>query len=111
MFVLQPKPTFKADVTIPSPDGEGKIKFEFKHKGRKALAEFLQSLAAKEGENEGRSDADALSEIVADWSGVDTKFSLEALEQLLDAYPTAAKAIFDAYLPAMMEGRVKNSGK
>ena len=108
MFVLQPKPTFKAEVTIPTPTGEGKIKIEFKHKGRKALTEFLQSLPGQEGQKEPREDVDALSEIIADWSGVDTKYSIEALEQLLDGYPTAAKAIFDAYLPALMDGRVKN---
>lgn len=107
MFALQPKPTFKADVTIPSPNGEGKIKIEFKHMGKKALTEFIENLQPPEGEVP-RPDADVLFEIIADWSGVDAKFSHETLAQLVDNYPSSAKAIFDAYLPAVMDGRVKN---
>jgi hypothetical protein len=41
MFVLQPKPVFTSDVIIPTPSGDGKITFEFKHMGRKALKAFL----------------------------------------------------------------------
>lgn len=112
MFILKAKPTFKADVFIPSPDGGGTIKFEFVHKGRKALAEFIKTLTG-EGVAEAapRSDADALGEVIAGWSGVDEKYSPAALETLLDEYPTAAKAIFDRYVPALMDGLEKNSGK
>lgn len=116
MFTLQPNPTFKLDVTIPTPTGEGKIKFEFKHKGRKALAEFIKNLVPAETAEgaepeEGRKDSEVLLEIVAGWEGVDQKFSPEALDTLLDNYPSAAKAIFDAYIPALTEGAAKNSGK
>lgn len=110
MFTIQPKPTFKLDVTIPTVTGPGKITFVFKHKGRKAIAEFIESLT-KEGD--GVKDVDALLDIIEDWEKVDAKFSADALEQLLENYPGAGKAIFDAYLPAVLEGRLaeKNSVK
>lgn len=106
MFVLQPKPTFKAEVVIPTPTGEGKITFEFKHKGRKALKAFFESLG--EGDT-ARPDSEALLDLIADWSGVDEKFSPEALDMLLDNYPSSAKAIFEAYNKGLFEGRQKNS--
>ena len=105
MFVLQPKPTFKMDVVIPTTQGEGKIKFEFKHKGRKELKVFFESL----GEGEGmREDKDALLDLIVGWEGVDEKFSPEALEVLLDNYHGAARAIFEAYNRGLFEGKQKN---
>ena len=102
MFKLQPNPTFKADVTFAVPGGdEGKIKLIFKHKGRKALAEFVKSLT-EEGST--RTDLDGLLEIIVGWDGVQEPFSKEALETLLDNYPSAAKAIYDVYFPAVSEG-------
>lgn len=106
MFVLQPKPTFKADIVIPTPGGgEGKIKFEFKHMGRKDLQAFYDGLVNGDVV---RDDVDALADLIAGWEGVDTKFSREALETLLDAYPGAASAVFDGYRKALYEGKQKN---
>ncbi len=106
MFKLQPNPTFKVDVTIPVPGGkDGKLSIEFNHKGKKALKEFFDSLT---DENNQRSDADALGELIMGWSGVDEKFSPENLEALLDAYPSAAMALFEAYRKEVLEARVKN---
>lgn len=106
MFALQPKPTFKASVTIPIPGGdEAKLKFVFKHKGRKALKEFFNSLG--EGDN-AKSDQEALLELVEDWEGVDAKFSPENLDKLLDNYPGSSHAIFSAYNKGLLEGREKN---
>lgn len=105
MFLLNPKPTFKYDVVINSPFGEGKIKIEFKHKGRKALKELFDSLTDAESP---RSDIDLIVEIAAGWEGVDEKFSRASLETLLDNYPGAASAIFAAYNQAMFEVQEKN---
>lgn len=106
MFVLQPKPTFKAEVLIATPGGgEGKVKFEFKHMGRKALKAFFESLGSGDT---ARQDSDALLDLVAGWEGVDEKFSAEALDTLLDNYPAAAKSIFEAYNRGLYEGKVKN---
>lgn len=109
MFVLQPKPTFKAAVTFPIPGGvEGKITIIFRHKKKKELREFFESLGAEGAE---RTDADALMELVDSWEGVDEKFSPENLEMLLESYPSAALAMFETYRQEMLEGRAKNSGK
>lgn len=108
MFVLQPKPTFKVPVSIPTPSGvAGKFTVEFRHKGRKAFREFVETFTAdKEGDV--RSDADALDEIIADWKGVDAPYSKEALETLLDNFPAAARELFSAYNAALFEGKVDN---
>jgi len=106
MFKLNPNPTFKATITIPMPDAEdGKITFEFKHKGRKALQAFVDSLNSAD---KTRDDEDALGELIVGWSGVDEKYSPEALSILLDAYPSASRAIFEGYNAALIEGRTKN---
>ena len=105
MFALQPKPTFKSKVTINTPGGEGTITFEFKHMGRKALKTFFEGLG--DGEN-ARPDDEAMLDLVSGWEGVDEKFSPEALSTLLDNYPGAAKAIFEAYNRGLFEGKQKN---
>ena len=106
MFQLQPKPTFKAVVTIPTFDGEAKVTFVFNHKGRKELRAFFERLTA-EGENP-LQDVDAISELVSDWVGVDQKYDRASLELMLDNYPGAASAIFSTYNKAVIEGRSKN---
>ena len=105
-FTLQPKPTFTGEVTIPTPAGDGKITFEFKHMGRKALKAFFESLG--EGDT-ARPDSEALLDLVSGWSGVDEKFSPANLDILLDNYPSTAKAIFEAYNKGLFEGKQKNS--
>ncbi len=107
MFVLQPKPTFKAAVSIPVPGGsDGKITFIFKHKGKKDLQAYFNSLSATEGE--AKTDIEALLELVDGWEGVSEKFSAENLELLLDAYPGAALALYETYRKELLEGRSKN---
>lgn len=108
MFALQPKPTFKYDVVIPIVGGlEGKIKFEFRHKGRNDLKAFFDSFTESEGKP-AREDIDAIDEIVAGWEGVDEKYSREALATLIDNYPRAASAILTAYSAAIFEEKQKN---
>lgn len=106
MFVLQPKPTFKVDVEIQTTTGLNKIKFEFKHKGKKALKAFYETLAPEGGPV--REDQDALLELIENWSGADEKFSPETLDTLLDNYHGSAKAIFDAFNKGLFEGGQKN---
>lgn len=107
MFVLQPKPTFKLSVAIPRLDDEdATIEFEFNHKDRKGLKAYFDSLG--EGET-ARKDVDALGELVKGWSGVDVKYSSEALGTLFDNFPGAPVAILEAYTKALAEGKRKNS--
>jgi len=106
MFKLQPNPTFKAEVLIPVPGGKpGKITAIFKHKGKKELQSFFESLQT---EGDQRSDVDALGELLAGWEGVDDKFSEENLGILLDAYPGSAMAFFETFRKEALEARTKN---
>lgn len=108
MFTLNPNPTFKSEVSFLTPSGPAKITVVFRHKGRKALKAFMDSLTDAKPDGSLREDIDIVSEIVDGWEGVDVEFSKEALDTLLDNYPSSARAILDAYLPALVEGQAKN---
>ena len=91
MFALQPKPTFKVEISIPTPEGKpGKFVVEFKHKGRKAFKAFIEGFSA---EGEERQDVDVLLDIVAGWQGVDAPFNKDNLETLLDNYSDFAATV------------------
>lgn len=103
MFKLQPKPSFWAKCSI-SVAGEAKpaqIEIEFKYLGREGIKAFFESL-------EGKQDIEALGEIVTNWRGVDAEFSRDNLAQLLDNYPQAAMAIFEAFRTEALEAKAKN---
>lgn len=103
MFKLQPKSTFWAKVHV-SVAGEAKpeqIEMEFKYLGRDALKEYFQSL-------EGKTDSDALGEIVLNWRLVDAEYSPENLAILLNNYPGAALSVFETFRREVMEAKTKN---
>lgn len=103
MFKLNPKPTFTARVPLSVP-GEAKpapVDIEFRHFSRKGIQAFFEGL-------QGKSDAESLGEIIVGWKGIDVPFTAEALEQLLDNYPSAARELFDAFRRELMESREKN---
>lgn len=107
MFKLNPAPTFRHEVAIPTPTGPVPLDLEFRHKGKEALIAWSESF-------ETQSDLQIIADIVVGWSGVIddsgtlVPWSSEALAKLLDSYPTAARAIFEAYKKVMREGREKN---
>jgi uncharacterized protein YdgA (DUF945 family) len=103
MFKLQPKPVFWAKVQI-NIAGELKpadISIEFKHLGREALKAFFEGL-------EGKTDAEALGEIITNWKGVDAEFDDDNFAALLDNYPSAAMSLFEAYRREALEAKAKN---
>lgn len=103
MFKLKPNPTFFAAVEISAPgqDEPQKLEVEFKHKGASKLRDYFSNLA-------GRTDADALAEIVVGWRGADGPCTPAALAELVDDYPTAALELFTAYRRELLESRRKN---
>lgn len=109
MFKINPAPTFRARVplSVPGADSAVTVEFEFKHKGRTALAVWWKSV-------DGRKDAEILAEIIASWKGpIDDKgepvqFSVEALSQVLDNYPASAAEILTAYEKELWKSREKN---
>ncbi|MBI3144735.1 MAG: hypothetical protein HYZ18_05585 [Pseudogulbenkiania sp.] len=109
MFVLKHDPVFTTDVKIPRADGkDGNLKIKFKYKDREELRSFMEELAA---EGAKRSDLEVLLDIVVGWEEVDAPFTKESLDALLKTFHGSAKAVFDAYVPALMDGQEKNSGK
>ena len=99
-FTLQPKPTFKANVSIPrAGDEDGVLTFTFNHKPLKELA-ALETM-------EGKTAVDFLVEITEGWALPDA-FSQENLEVLLDNYPGAMKAIVRTYYSELTGNREKN---
>ena len=103
MFKITPKPKFNTTVqlSVPGSDKPAAITVEFKHLSKSGLKEYFAGL-------DGKSDADALAEIITGWQGVDLEFSPEALGQLLDNYPAAAGELFEAFRRELMEARRKN---
>jgi hypothetical protein len=104
MFVIKPKPTFKAEIKFPTPFGEAKFTGIFKHKGRKELLAMHEAML----KNKEQTDVDSLMEIMEGWEGVSEKFDRDGIEELFDKYPNAATAISEVYYAALNEGRVKN---
>ncbi len=102
-FKLQSNPTFKAKVGI-SIAGDSKpaeIEVEFKYLSKTAIKTYFDSL-------QGKTDADALDDIIVGWNGVDQPYSTEALATLIDNYPAAASDLFEAFRRELIEAKRKN---
>lgn len=108
MFKIDPAPTFECDValTLPGKQQTATLPLTFRHKTKRELAAFLNPAKP-------RTDIELLSEIIVGW-GVENaqeqpvKYSAEALEHLLDQYPSAALQIHEAYVRELSEARRKN---
>ncbi|CAM4018314.1 phage tail assembly chaperone [Serratia silvae] len=113
-FKLNPKPTFKADVTVPRPgDEDGVLTFTFKHKKRtqlelleKSLRETLEQ-QSETGVYSNEPMADFLMEICAGWALPD-EFNRENMLVLLDNYPRAFDSIATLFTRELMAARGKN---
>ncbi len=113
MFKIVPNPTFVAEarITVPGADA-GLLKIEWRHQCRAALKAWMESTSAK-------GDGDALHAVIASWSEVVDVLGdpvnyirsalADLLADLLDAYPTAASELFQAYIDALTESRLGNS--
>lgn len=99
-FQLQPKPKFKATVSIPRPgEDDGKLTFTFRHKPIKELSQ-LETL-------EGKTAVDFLASIIEAWA-LPEEYSRTNLETLLDNYPSATNAIISTYYRELTGNREKN---
>ena len=102
MLTLAPAATFPVSVRIHVPGGDDvPIIVTCFHKGKAALGDFV-SRAATMG------DLEAVSEIVTGWEGVEAEFNRDNLAAVLDAYPTAAISILEAYLAEIGKAAAKN---
>jgi hypothetical protein len=100
---LQPNPTFtaKVDITVPGQDKPARVEVTFRHLARSKIKDYFAHL-------EGKTDAEALGEIITDWAGIDEKYSQEALLELLENYPAAGGELFACFRTNLMESRQKN---
>ncbi|MBZ0106145.1 MAG: phage tail assembly chaperone [Sulfuricella denitrificans] len=103
MFKLTPKPTFwaKVEISIPGQTKPASIEVEFKHLGRDGFKAFFEGL-------EGKTDAEALGDVVVGWKGVEDEFNMENFELLLNNYPTAPMAFFETFRKESLEAKTKN---
>lgn len=111
-FRFVPAPEFFGDVriTVPGEAESAVLRLKFKHLGREALAAWI----AKPNKDGVESDAAYLGQVVIGWEGVkdhedrDVPFGQAAFATMLDAYPTAGREVFAAYVSALTESRAKN---
>ena len=115
MFKLIPNPMFDAPaaITVPGAQDLATLAVTWRHKGRKALADWLRIGRGATAED-GITDAAWLGEVIAGWAGpldeagAAVAYSPAALGALLDAYPTAGGELLAVYLRALTESRAKN---
>lgn len=103
MFKLQPNPSFKSKValSVPGSDKQITVGITFKHLSRPQIKDFFSHL-------DGKTDAEALGEVIIDWEDIDASFTPDNLSALLDNYPTAGGELFDAFRRDLLESRRKN---
>lgn len=89
-------------VSVPGTPKPIRIEAEFKYMGRKDLQAYFENVGEKK-------DSEALAEIMLGWKGVDGDFSEGNLEKLLDSYPSAGGAFFEAFRNEVFEAKAKNS--
>lgn len=108
-FRIAPPPTFGVTVSITLPGGAGvaPLPVTYRHKPLSELRAWIESAGP-------RDDPAFLAEVIDSWGevvGADGQaipYSVDALRQLLDAYPRAGADLFEAYLQALTEARAKN---
>lgn len=98
---LTASPTFKANVLIPVP-GKKPVPVEFVFKGRtkKEFQAFIESIRDRE-------DAEVILDIASGWE-LEDAFARESVEQLLDTYIGAARAVIETYINELTSARLGN---
>lgn len=106
MLKLQPNPTFwtTVPITVPGSERPAPMDFEFRHKTKEKIEDFLKNMQAGE-----QPDDAILSEVIANWKGADAEYSPSSLRDLLSNYPASGLEILRGYLSALTESRRKNS--
>jgi len=98
---LQPSPTFKAKVMVHIPGNEPEpVEFTFKHRNRKALREYAESM-------EGKSDAELIMDLATGWDLADA-FNAENVGLLAENYFAAPGAVWTTYIAELTKAKEKN---
>lgn len=101
MFKLDPNPTFWTDVSFRVPGGTGKFDIHFKHLPKEEREEYINSLP-------GKTNLDALAELIVSWRDVSVDYNRDNLERLLNEYPDAVRAITTRYWEEITGAAIKN---
>lgn len=100
-------PTFTAKVAIPVAGcASVPVEFQFKHRTKKELANFIQSC-------EGREDAAIFKDCVMGWdlvdaSGTSVSLSDASIVTFLDNYIGASVAVYQHYIEELVKAKEKN---
>lgn len=100
-LALTAAPTFRSNVLIPVP-GKKPVPVEFIFKGRTKpeFQAFLDNLRDRE-------DVDVILDLATGWE-LEDAFVKESLEQLLQSYIGAARAIIETYINELTAARLGN---
>lgn len=120
MFRIVPNPTFVCDVplSVPGTDKPGVIKITYRHMDRRALHAY-QARAVDLAMDADLPDAqdryrDYVAEVIDTWSGVvdaagrPVPYSLQALGDLLQAFPASGPEIVRHYARQLSHARAGN---
>jgi hypothetical protein len=98
---LNPDPTFREKVEIHVPGGKPEpVIFTFKYRTRDEVQDFLKEL-------EGMDDVAMIMAIAKGWE-LDDEFNRDNVNQLVQSFIAAPKAILERYLQALTGTRAKN---
>lgn len=98
---LKADPTFRVPVKIPVPGGPSEaVAFIFKHRTRSELIDFQKWV-------EDKTNFEVVDACVVGWDLTD-EFTRQNIEQLLDSYIGATKAILRTYMDELTGARLGN---
>lgn len=104
MLNRNPKPDFPVEVDIVLPSGETeKLKAECHYKKTSEYRALFQAEA-----NEKLDDPTILARLYKSWDASEFPCTRDGIADLIEEYPSAAPALFNAYRAALFEGRRKN---
>lgn len=104
MLNRNPKPDFKVEIDIVLPSGETeKLKAECRYK---KTSEYRALFKAADGEK--LDDATILAQLYKSWDASEFPCTPAGIAELIEEYPSAPPALFNAYREALFEGRRKN---
>ena len=93
-FKIQANPTFNTKAPIPVPGADSvKIDFTYIHRTRKEFKAYMEAMT----QDDGKDDIDLVMETISGWELTD-EFNRENVEELLENYHGAARAIIDTYI-------------
>lgn len=100
--IKEPPPLFKRAVEIPLPGGAKSppVTFEFKHKRREVLTEWLKGM-------DGRPKTDLFLEFVAGWA-LEDAFGRESVDDLLSNYMGTFDKVLSDYIDELTQRNLGN---